>query len=113
MVSPSFPAAVVVWLDPRRPDFGVKLVENVPEALSALHRHGLEEAIRGPQSGLWRSAAGALVQAEVDPNPSNLRAAYAAFLRLAKCVAPVPTRTRQIVCPRGLRENVEAFFLMA
>lgn len=113
MVSLPFPSAVVVWLDPRRPDFGVKLVENVPEALCALHRHGLEEAIRGPQSELWKSAAGALVQAEVNPNPSNLRAAYEAFLRLAKCVAPVPTRIRQIVCPRGLRERVDALFLMA
>lgn len=112
MVSLHFPDAVIVWLDPRRRDFGVKLVESVPEALCALHRHGLEEVIRGDQSELWKSAAGALVQAEVDPNPTNLRAAYDAFLRLAKCVAPVPTKIRQIVCPRGPRERIDALFIM-
>ena len=60
MVSLRFPDAVIVWLDPRRRDFGVKLVESVPEALCALHRHGLEEVIQGDQSELWKSAAGAL-----------------------------------------------------
>ena len=113
MVLLRFPDAVIVWLDPRRRDFGVKLVESVPEALCALHRHGLDEVIQGDQSELWKSAAGALVQAKVDPNPSNLQAAYEAFLRLAKCVAPVPTKIRQIVCPRGPRERVASFFLMA
>lgn len=113
MVSLPFPDPVVVWLDPRRPDFGVKLVEDVPEALYSLHRHGLEEAIRGPQSDLWRSAAGALVQAEVDPTPSNLRMAYEAFLLLAKCVAPVPTKIRQVIFPRAPRERIASFFFMA
>ncbi|MDV2985465.1 UNVERIFIED_CONTAM: hypothetical protein Q9R58_14220 [Methylobacteriaceae bacterium AG10] len=113
MDSLPFPSAVVVWLDPRRPDFGVKLVEDVPEALYSLHRHGLEEAIRGPQSSLWKSAAGALVQAEVDPSPSNLRVAYEAFLQLAKCVAPVPTKIRKVVCPRAPRERIASFFSMA
>lgn len=109
---PEFPNSVVVWLDPQRPDFGVKLVENVPDALLALHRHGLEEALHGPQSQLWKSAAGSLVKADVDPSPNNLQAAYESFLRLAKCAAPVPTSIRLRVSPRGLREKVEAFFVL-
>ncbi|WP_342150381.1 hypothetical protein [Methylorubrum sp. SB2] len=110
-MSTEFPDSVVVCLDPQRPDFGVKLVENVPDALSALHRHGLEEALHGPQSDLWKSAAGALVKADIEPNTSNLRAAYEGFLRLVKIVAPVPTSVRLRVSPRGLREHVEAFFM--
>ena len=111
-MQPKFPESVVVWLDPQRPDFGVKLVEDVPEALSALHRHGLEEALHGPQAQLWKSAAGSLVRADVDPNPNNLRTAYESFLRLAKCAAPVPTSVRLRISPRGLREKVQAFFVM-
>jgi hypothetical protein len=34
MVSLRLPDAVIVWLDPRRRDFGVKLVESVPQALA-------------------------------------------------------------------------------
>jgi len=109
-MSAEFPDSVVVWLDPHRPDFGVKLVENVPDALSALHRHGLEDALHGPQSHLWQSAAGSLAQADVDPSPHNLCAAYRSFLRLVKCAAPVPTSIRLRVSPRGLREKIEAFF---
>lgn len=110
MASSRFPEAVVVWLDPSRRDFGVKIVESVPEALCALHRHGLEDTIRGPEAKLWRSAAGALVRADVEPSPGNLRAAYEAFLRLAKCAAPVPEKIRRVVCPRGPFENVGSFF---
>lgn len=112
MVSSRFPDAVVVWLDPRRRDSGVKFVESVPEALFALHHHGLEEVIRSDRSDLWKAAAGALVQAEVDPNTSNLRAAYEAFLRLVKFVAPVPSRVRMMVSPRRPRERVDTLFLM-
>lgn len=110
-MSNNFPETVVVWLDPQRPDFGVKLVENVPDALSALHRHGLEEALHGPEAHLWKSAAGALVKADVDPSPNNLRSAYETFLRLVKWAAPVPPNVRLRISPRGLREKVEAFFV--
>lgn len=113
MDSPRFPNSVVIWLDPRRRDFGVKLIENVPEALSALHRHGLEEAVRGPEAKLWKSAAGALVRADVNPSESNLNAAHEAFLGLVKRIAPVPGSIRQIVCPRGLHEQVRSIFLLA
>ena len=112
-MSPRFSDGVVIWLDPQRPDFGVKVVEDVPTALDALHRHGLEEAFLGPHSKLWTSAAGALVQADVDPSPGNLRTAYETFLRLAKRTVPVPASVRLMVSPRGLREQVEAFFVMA
>jgi hypothetical protein len=112
VTSNNFPETVVVWLDPQRPDFGVKLVDNVSDALSALHRHGLEEALHGPQSHLWKSAAGALVKADVEPNSNNLRSAYETFLRLVKRAAPVPTNIRLRTSPRGLREKVEAFFVI-
>lgn len=105
MVPSHLPAAVVVWLDPRRPELGIKVVESVPDALCALHRHGLEDIIRGHESEAWISAAGALVRADVEPSPGNLQAAYEAFLRLAKTTAPVPEEIRRVVCPRGLHER--------
>lgn len=99
---------IVVWLDPKRPDFGVKLIETVPDSLMALHRHGLGEALHGKMSGLWREAAAALVRAEVEPSPSNMQRAHDAFLKLVKRIAPVPARKRLRVSRRGLREEFEA-----
>ena len=109
-MSKPFEDAVVVWLDPNRPEFGVTLVSDVPSCLSALHRYGIEEVLQSAEAPLWHTAAGALVRADIEPSPTNTRKAYDAFLRLVKRTAPVPSHIRLRVSPRGLREHVEAFF---
>jgi hypothetical protein len=109
-MSKPFEDAVVVWLDPNRPDFGVTLINDVPSGLSALHRYGIDEALQSTEAPLWHNAAGALVHADIEPSPTNIQKAYDALLRLVKCTAPVPSCIRLRVSPRGLREHVEAFF---
>ena len=109
-MSKPFDDAVVVWLDPSRPDFGVTLVSDVPAGLSALHRYGIGEALQTAEAPLWHTAAGALVRADLEPSPTNIQKAYDALLRLVKRIAPVPSCIRLQVSPRGLREHVEAFF---
>ena len=110
LMSKPFDDAVVVWLDPGRPDFGVTLVSDVPEGLSALHRYGIAEALQTVEAPLWHTAAGALVRADIEPSSTNIQIAYDAFLRLVKRTAPVPSRIRLQVSPRGPREHIEAFF---
>lgn len=109
-MSKPFEDAVVVWLDPNRPDFGVTLINDVPSGLSALHRYGIDEALQSTEAPLWHTAAGALVRADIEPSPTNIQKAYDALLSLVKRTAPVPSRIRLRVSPRGLREHVVAFF---
>jgi hypothetical protein len=109
-MSKPFEEAVVVWLDPSRHDFGVTLINDVPSGLSALHRYGIGEALQGAEAPLWHIAAGALVRADLEPSTMNTEKACDAFLRLVKRTVPVPSDIRLRVCPRGLREHVEAFF---
>lgn len=109
-MSKLFEDAVVVWLDPERPDFGITLISDVPSGLSALHRYGLGEALQSAEAPLWNTAAGALVRADIEPSPVNTQKAYDALLRLVKRTVPVPSHIRLRVSPRGLREHVEAFF---
>ena len=109
-MSKPFDDAVVVWLDPNRPDFGVTLVSDVPAGLSALHRYGIGEVLQSAEAPLWHQAAGALVRADIEPSPTNIRRAYDALLCLVKRTVPVPSHIRLRVSPRGLREHVEAFF---
>lgn len=106
----TLPAPVVLWLDPDHPEFGTTLVTTVQEAVVALHRHRIDDALQGPDALLWRRAAAALVQAEHEPSSDNLQRAFEAMLRLVKRVAPVPTRVRILSAPRGLRERVASLF---
>ena len=57
---------VVVWLDPKRRDFGTMAIQDVAEGLVALHRYGLGE-FRMDRLGRprreWEQAAGTLVLA--------------------------------------------------
>lgn len=106
----SFPDPVVVWLDPERPDFGIKLIRNVPEGLFALHRYKLDEALRGEHAHLWHASADALCRADANQTSENIENAYEALLRLTKKVAPVPSSIRLTKSPRGLREHLQAFF---
>ena len=109
-MSKPFEDAVVVWLDPNRPDFGVTLVSDVPAGLSALHKYGIGEVLQSAEAPLWHEAAGALVRADIEPSPTNIQKAYEALLCLVKRTVPVPSRIRLRISPRGLREHVEAFF---
>ena len=106
----NLPAPVVIWLDPGHPEFGTTLVATVRDAIDALHRHRLDDALQGPHAVLWRRAAAALVQADLDPTAENLGRAFDAMLLLVKRVAPVPTRLRILSAPRGLRERVASLF---
>ena len=105
-----FSDPVIVWLDPARPDFGVRLIRNVPEGLAALHRHKLNDALRNENAHLWHSAANALRRADANQTSENIQDAFEALLRLTKKVAPVPSSIRLTTSPRGLREHVQAFF---
>ncbi|MEH3144223.1 MAG: hypothetical protein PGN34_02480 [Methylobacterium frigidaeris] len=100
-MDPRFSEPVVVWLDPKRPEFGLHDIRTVAEGLAALHRYELGDARRGPFRHLWDEAAAALVRAGGEPTLDNLADAHAAFCRLVSAVAPVPSDTRERVAPRS------------
>ncbi|GJD52053.1 hypothetical protein OPKNFCMD_4815 [Methylobacterium crusticola] len=98
----SFREPVVVWLDPKHPEFGIRCIETVTDGLAALHRYDLGSARHGPSCRFWNEAAGALVRARAEPTADNIDRAHLAFERLVAEVAPVPPAIRRRVTPRSL-----------
>jgi hypothetical protein len=105
-----FAKPVVVWLDPKRRDFGTMAIQDVSEGLVALHRYGLGE-FRMDKLGRprreWEQAAGALVLAREHPSPANVEQARAALERLARAAgslaAQAPSRARPLDAFLGWR----------
>ena len=105
-----FARPVVVWLDPKRRDFGTMPIQDVAAGLVALHRYGLGE-FRMDKLGRprreWEQAAGALVLAREHPSPGNVEQARAALEQLARAAGSLaghtPTRAHPLDAFLGWR----------
>jgi hypothetical protein len=90
-----FKSPVVVWLDASRPEFGAKHIEDVQEAIAALHRFGLgefrQEDAKTPRSE-WLQAASRLMRAKIDPTRDNIARGRDAFEKLAGAAGVLATR---------------------
>jgi hypothetical protein len=89
-----FKIPVTIWLDAKRPDFGRRPIEDVQEALAALHRFGLGEFRAGHPTGQaseWAAAAGYLMRAKIDPTRKNIALARDALERLARAAGVLAT----------------------
>ena len=110
MSATEFPRPVVVWRDPCRPDFGVKLVYTASEGLAVLLSYVRGRAIARSAHFALQETAGALVEADVEPTIPNLHRAHSALLAFMKRVAPVPARVRASEAPCSLRDRVKILF---
>lgn len=87
MPSLRFTEPVVVRLDSRRPEFGTKDIQDVQDALAALHRFGMGDwrlDENGRPRREWALAAASLVKARTEPTPANVEAARRALCAVAR-----------------------------
>lgn len=105
----AFDRPVVVWLQPGRPNEGVRRIGNVNDGLAALHRYGIGRLKDGRiPCWEWRDAYSALSLARELVTPDTITAARTALCRAAQRAGaladpePVPAPIALLrLCERG------------